>query len=279
MTLHDEDLTAARHAVEHLFGQSVLRFQAYENLMKAVISEHRLSGHMTDIEEIRAERVAKTRQKTMGTLMSEMIGSFIVPEGKERLCEDQEDAPSIAFNFQLSVPVEDFTRIEAEHRDLIVLRNSLVHHFLEQQDLRSVDGCLAAQQTLTSALDRVARAHDELRCWAREMVTARKVLADFLLSPNGDDLIVHGRVPWHILTITKALHEAVMELTSGDWAPVEAAVSWIEERYPEEQPKDYGCKTWRQVIHESKHFDLQVRKADGHLKAWYRPRDRSIAHR
>lgn len=158
MTLHDEGLTAARHAVEHLFGKCVLTFQAYENLIKAIISKHRLSAHMTDIEDIRADRAAKTRQKTMGTLMSEMIGSFIVPEGIERQCEDRKDAPSFAFNFQLSFSANEFARIEAEHRDLVILCNSLVHHFLEQQDLRSVDGCLAAQQTLTSALDRVASA-------------------------------------------------------------------------------------------------------------------------
>ncbi|MBW4974063.1 OST-HTH/LOTUS domain-containing protein [Roseovarius mucosus] len=277
MTLHNEDLTAARHAVEHLFGKCVLTFQAYENLLKAIISEHRLSAHMADIEDIRADRAAKTRQKTMGALMSEMIGSFIVPEGKERQCEDREDAPSVAFNFQLSFTAEEFARVEAEHRELVVLRNSLVHHFLEQHNLRSVDGCLVAQQTLTSALDRVARAHKELQCWANDMVTARKVLADYMLSPELDDFFVHGRVPWHIVTITHALREAAMELARGDWAPVDTAISWIEERYPEEQPKDYGCKTWRQVIHESKHFDLQVRKVDGRRRAWYRPRNRSAA--
>ncbi|MBM2295000.1 exonuclease [Sulfitobacter pseudonitzschiae] len=277
MALRDEGLAAARHAVEHLFGQSVLRFQAYENLVKAVISEHRLSARMTDIEENRADRAAKTRQKTMGTLVSEMMDSFIVAEGNESLRDDQEDAPSIAYIFQLSFPTEEFARITAEHRDLVVLRNSLVHHFLENHDLWSVNGCLAAQQALTSALDQVAKSHEELRCWASDMMTARGALADLIRTPDIHDFFVHRRVPWHIATVTHALHAAAMELAGGDWVPVNTATNWIEEHYPEEQPGAYGCKSWRHVIHESKHFDLQVCKVDGRREAWYRPRNREAS--
>ncbi len=79
------------------------------------------------------------------------------------------------------------------------------------------------------------------------------------------------------MTITQALHEAAIELARGDWAPVDTATCWIKKRYPEEQPEGYGCKSWRQVIHETGRFDLQVRKVDGRRQAWYRPRNRVSA--
>jgi len=191
--------------------------------------------------------------------------------------KDRGDAPSISWNFKIAFPAEEFARIETEHRDLVLLRNTLVHLFLEQHDLRTADGCLAARQTLTNTLDRVTRAYEELCCWASDMERSRHVLADYIGSPDFENFIVHRRIPWHITTITQALHEAAMELARGDWAPVDTATCWITERYPDEQPEGYGCKSWRQVIHETGSFDLQVRKFDGRRQAWYRPRSRMAA--
>jgi hypothetical protein len=210
----------------------------------------------------------------MGSLVSEMMSSVVVPDGLEGTPEGPVDASSIAFKFQLAIPAEEFARIAAEHRGLVLLRNTLVHHFLEQHDLRTADGCLAAKQTLTNALDCATRAYEELRSWASDMEQTCKALADHLASPDVHDFIVHGRVPWDITTIVLALHEAATELTMGDWVPVDAATSWIKEHYPEEQPEGYGCRSWRQVIHETGRFDLQVRKVDSRRQAWYRPRDR-----
>jgi hypothetical protein len=277
MTLPDERLPVTRHAVEQLFGQCVLRLQAHELLMKSIVAGHQLSAPMTDLEDAQSDRAAETGRKTMGGLVSELMGSFVVPEGQEGPHDPQRDAPFVAFKFQLAFPAEDFARIEAEHRNLVLLRNTLVHHFLEQHDLRAEDGCLAAQQTLTDALDRVARAFADLCLWAEEMERTRKALADHPASPDLHDFIVHGRVPWHITTIAQALQEASMVLGMGDWTPVDAATCWISERHPEEQPQSYGCRSWRQVIHETGQFDLQVHKVGGRRQARYRPRNRGTA--
>ena len=277
MTLHDEGLPEARHEVEHLLGQCLLRLQFNELLMKSMMARHQLSAPMTGIKEVQANRAAETGRKTMGSLVKEMIGSFIVPEEPQGMLKDREDAHSIAWKFSIAIPTEEFAGIEAEHRDLLMLRNTLVHHFLEQHNLRTTDGCRAAQETLTNTLNRITRAYEELRCWAEDMGRSCQVIADHLASPDLQNFLVHRRIPWHIATITQALHEAATELARGDWAPVDTATCWIKERYPEEQPEGYGCKSWRQVIHETGRFDLQVRKVDGRRQAWYRPRNRVSA--
>ena len=277
MTLPDLPLPATRHACEHLFGQCLLRFQAYELLMKSMVAGHQRSIPMTGIKEVQADRANERGRKTMGSLVSEMMGSFLVPEGQEGMCNDCGDVPSIAWKFTIAFPVEEFARIETEHRDLVLLRNILVHHFLEQHDLRTADGCLAAQQTLTNTLDRVTRAYEELCCWASDMEQSRKVMADYFASPEIQDLFVHRRIPWRIMTITRALHEAAMELARGDWVPVATAICWITEHYPEEQPEGYKYKSWRQVIRETKCFDLKVRKVDGRRQTWYRPHNQQSA--
>lgn len=278
MTPHDESLVTLRSEVERLFGQCLLRLQAFEIMTKSIVAGHRFSAPIALLEVAKANRAVETQRKTLGSLVGEMMGSFLVPEGQEALREEREDAPSVAFIQQLVFPAEDYARIEADHRELVTLRNTLVHHFLDQHDLCTADGCLVAQQTLTAALEQIHRANDNLRGWTLEMEMARKIIADHLASPQICDLFVHGSVPWPIAKITEALLEAATELATGDWAPVDAATVWINERYPEEQPEGYGCRSWRQVIHETGLFDLQIRKADGRRRSWYRARNPEPTH-
>lgn len=275
MTLPDEDLVAHKRAVEQLYGRCILRLQSYELLMKAIVADHRLSAPITDIEKARARRRAETAQKTLGTVVGEMIGSVIVPAGMQGRGDDvgdTGDAPSIDYKLRFDVPPEEFTRIEAEHRELVRFRNSLVHSFLEHHDLGTADGCITAQQALAQALDHVGRAYAELRSWARDLEQTWKAFAEHLASPEIHDAFVQDRVPWRISAIALALKEAAMELAGGDWLMVATATDWVAKHYPEEKPAEYGCRSWRQVIHETGMFDLEVRRVDGRGQAWFRPR-------
>ncbi|WP_232520757.1 OST-HTH/LOTUS domain-containing protein [Rhodobacter sp. CZR27] len=180
--------------------------------------------------------------------------------------------PPISCSGRIAFPADDLARIGREHRGLVALRNTLVHHFLEEHDLRTEDGCLLARQALTAAINRVARAHADLQTCAADMEQARSTMAEYLASPEFHDWIVHERVPWPVTTIAQALVDAASELAPGGWTSVETALSWFLTRDPGERPDDYGCRSWRQVIHESGLFDLQVRKVDGRPRAWYGPR-------
>lgn len=274
MTLSDTALAAEQHAVEQLYGRCLLRLQAHELLMKSMMADHELSAPMTRIEAAQAERAAETGRKTMGQLIGEMLGSFLVPDGKEDLPEARGDAPSVFIKYQIAFPPEDFARIEVEHRELVLLRNTLVHHFLEQHDLRTVEGCRTAREALTRALDRVVKAFEELQEWARDLQRTRELVTAHLAHRDIREALAHGRIPWRFTTIVLALHAAAMEIAGGDWAHVDSAADWITARHPEEQPEGYGCRSWRQVIHESRIFDLQRRRVDGRWQAWYRPRHR-----
>lgn len=269
----DAEVFAQRDKVDKLFGRCILRLQFYELLMKAIVAEHQLSAPITDLEKARDRRRAETGQKTLGTVVSQIMDSVLVPEGLRGRDEGEAgDAPSINFKLQIVIHPEEFARIEAEQRDLVRLRNSLVHCFLEQHDLRTADGCLTAQHALTQALDQVDRAYEQLRSWASAMDEARKAFGEHLASPEIRDFIVQNRVPWRISIIALALKEAAMELAGGDWVMVATATDWVAKRFPEEKPAGYGCRSWQQVIHETGMFDLQLRNVDGRRQSWFRPR-------
>jgi hypothetical protein len=145
-------------------------------------------------------------------------------------------------------------------------------NFIEHHDLGTVVGCRAAQEALTQALEQIDRALDELRNWTNQLDRAQRALAEQLALPEIKDLLVQDRIPWRIMTIARALHEAAMELAAGDWVKVGCAKNWIADRCPEEQPEAYGCRTWQKVIHETGMIDLKSHKLDGRWVSWYRPR-------
>lgn len=268
----EAELTAARHEVQRRFGQCLLRLQGYEMLMKSIVAAHDISAPAAKFEVAQADRVAEARGKTLGMLVGEMMGSFLVAAGKEGIGSSREDAPSVSFRMQLILSDEELIRTQTDLRDLVKLRNDLVHHFLEQHELVTQEGCLEAQSALALILDRITQAYGELRSCAEDFEQTRKLTVEYLASPEFQDFVIDGRVPWSLTEIAEALKEAARELATEGWAPVDAAVQWVNEKYPDEQPDVYGCASWRQVIQETRLFDLRYRLSNGSRQAWYRLR-------
>ncbi|AXI50462.1 MULTISPECIES: OST-HTH/LOTUS domain-containing protein [unclassified Sulfitobacter] len=261
-----------RHEIERLLGQCLLRLQAFELRLKAIVATHRLSGPADLLEQLRAQRIDETRRKTMGGLVGDLMGNVLVPEGQQGLRDEAEDAPAFSFLMQIALPADEFSRIEAEHRKLTAKRNALVHHFLEEHDLLSEEGCRVAKRDISGIIERVTRADKKLDVLAADMDQVRKVFAEHLASPDVRDWFVSGRHPWRLTTIAGALHQAATALSQDGWTSVEAATTWITARCPDERPESHGCRTWRQLIHETRLFDLQIRRENGRRQAWYRPR-------
>lgn len=258
--------------VHQLIGECLLRLQSYELLMKAIVARHKLAAPAADLQQARENRAAKTRQKTMGVLVAEVMDSFLVPDGQQGKLDDCADAPSIAVLYQIGLSEEDFARIKAKHQNLVQMRNSLVHHFLEQHDLQTEDGCREAERALGDAKEHIIAAYKQLQGWARDLQKAQAFLREQLESPELREALIHGHVPWPMARIAHALQDAAIALGGGDWVPLAAALEWVAANYPDEQPQAYGCTTWQQVVHECGRFDLQTRKVEGRRTRWYRPR-------
>lgn len=269
-----EELRPLQRGVQEKLGQCLLQLQAYEGLMKALVTHHEFSGTSQSLDT----RAAETRRKTLGTLINQLVGSFLIPDEKPSFVDASdkplEGSPWFRFQMQIALPVDDFARIEKELKDFVSLRNELVHHFVERHDLASTEGCRIAEETLVTATCRIKQHFDDLRTWAEDLEQARLTAAAFMQSAMFRDFLVTGKVPWPTTSIVHALREAASELAVGGWAPVSAAGDLISVRYPEELPLRYGCRSWRQVLHESGLFELLYRRADGKRTAWYREKPR-----
>ncbi|MBV6795056.1 OST-HTH/LOTUS domain-containing protein [Xanthomonas campestris pv. daturae] len=256
--------------------------------MKAIVAHHEIAGPAHALESICAARVADTASKTLGTLVGNLLGSYVVTNEAETPAEVTADAPEDVISFgmrmHLSMSAEDFARTQDDLKELVSLRNNLVHHFIDQHDLWSLDGCRGAHDALVAAYSRIDQHFEQLRGWAEHMDQARRLTAEFVQSDAFHDLVVNGIAPdgvvdWPAAGIVRALREAAGELAVEGWAPVASAGRWITERHPDQLPAKYGCSSWRQVVHESRLFELRYREVDGQRAAWYRAKQDSAHSR
>ncbi len=111
-TLNDEDLQTLQHEVQRLLGRCLLRLQQYERLIKAIAAHDRFSGPIHDLERVRAAQFNRTARKTLGTLVGDLLGSYIVANNidppEEAATSSAENVNWSAMQMTLSLSDKDF---------------------------------------------------------------------------------------------------------------------------------------------------------------------------
>ena len=275
--------------VQRLMGRCMLRLQQYERLMKTILAHHELAGPVETLEAQRSARVEKLADKSLGHLVKALFDTYAVADGYERelLPEDKlpTDRISMAFSHRVTMEPERLARTRAAVKELVAMRNELVHHLIDRFDLWSEDGCAAAVSHLEGCFERIDLRHDELVAWAQGMDEACAVMASFAQTEVFHDVLVNGIKPdgsfeWSGSGIVQALREVNRSVSTNGWTRLDQALVWIASSHPEQKPAKYGCRTWPQVLGESRLFDLEYRLADdGRKVAWFRERRQTTASR
>ena len=141
--------------VQRWLGRCMIRLQQYERLLKAIVADNNISGPSRDLEAIRDARIRETNGMTLGTLVGQFIGTQLITDGADASPDMLKNIPDdvLAFGFHMHVMLstDDYARAQDDLRELVTLRNNLVHHFIEQHDLRSMEGCNSAHAALVTA--------------------------------------------------------------------------------------------------------------------------------
>jgi OST-HTH/LOTUS domain len=273
---------ALQRDVQRLLGRCMLRIQQYERLMKAMLAHHELAGPVETLEVQRSTRIEKLSDKSLGTLVKALFETYVVPDGFERdLLPDDKvatDRISMAFSFRMSMAPDRWAQTKEAVEDLVAMRNDLVHHLIDRFDVWSEEGCVAAVRNLEDSYGRIDRHYLELVEWATNMEKAREMAASFSQSQAFHDLVVSGIAPdgsfeWSSTGIVRVLRESLESLAPGDWARLDVVRHYLGTHHPEQVPEKYGCRSWQQVLNDSRAFELQYRPSeDGSKVAWVRAR-------
>ena len=81
----DEELQTLQREVQRMLGRCLLRLQQYEQLMKAIVAHHEISASGLPLESNQAERIADAANKTLGTLVGTLLGTYVTNGEQEEV--------------------------------------------------------------------------------------------------------------------------------------------------------------------------------------------------
>lgn len=282
--IQGDPVARLRFAVQQKLGRCMMLLQQYELLVKRLISSQ---GTITQSTEPKSALVKTTKDvatQTLGQVVGELTGSILVVENSE--FNDQEvDVPIdhsqiwIKYSFHLVFGTHEHEQMKGELAELVILRNDLVHHFIETYDVWSENGCHAADVYLQECSAKIEAHLLILRGWANVIQKTVKVHASFMASPEFEsfqnEILLDGTgIDWPSTEIVRLLRGAELDYAKDGWTFLGDAIASIKTSCPNQTPKKYGCSSWRHVIHESKLFEIQKTStaASGAVQVWYRSR-------
>jgi hypothetical protein len=277
-TIPSDGVPDLQPIVQRKLGRCLLRLQQYERVLKVIVAHGELSGPADRLHTIRGQKIACAQKKTMGTLVGMLTESFLTqsPQNEESQTEaDAGDQIWFSYRLQLEMPAEHYEATRAALKELVDLRNELVHHFIERFDLWTESGCRAADGFLED-YETIDRHCLNLQCWAKTIDVAAAKVASVMQSQEFEDALIDGiredgSIYWPGSGICRCLREAETKLAEGGWTRLEAAIRWIGGTYQEQTPKRYGCSDWKHALHESQQFEIRKSQADNEPTAvWYR---------
>jgi hypothetical protein len=268
-------LAELQRAVQHKLGGCIWRLQQYERLLKAMVANTDLAGEPAQLQALQDARVASVHKATLGGLVSLFTGGYLRAEDEcapVQETDDKSPGDKLWFSFQqrMAMSAERHEAITAELKELVDLRNELVHHLLERFDLGQLDRCEAAIAHLDASRATIDRHYQTLHTWAEHMDNARALAASSMNSDAFKDMLIDGIAPdgqvhWPVSGIVSSLRKAEQALaplgSQAHWVELNAAIAWIGRQHPDQTPKRYGCSSWRQVLHESGEFEVMKKPA------------------
>lgn len=278
----EESLESLRATVCRKIGSCMLRLQQYELLMKRLLANREILAYLNPLETSLANRKRELSNKTLGQLVGELTQDYLFAQAFDQSVDEaaslsEPERPCIHTRVQLEMTKQEYERTKDGLGQILSLRNELVHHFLERFDLAAVPTCHSAEAYLDSAYRIINEQYEVLVDWCRLHDEARKNLAAVMETPEFECWFKFGVFPgqnieWSNTTIVHQLVAAENNHHEDGWTNLDKAIATIRKKWPELTPGKYGCASWRQVVHESRLFDIQKR-ADletGVGQTWYR---------
>ncbi len=235
--------------------------QLYEVTLKSVLENSDLittpaeDGGFSSVSSINAESM------TLGGLVSQMLGTVLIPSGNAPPMDDTVEqtgaAPSARIRFRIEFPADGRLQIEKGLRKLVTMRNALVHHFILQHDLSSAEGCRSAIKALALDLARIRDHLGEVKAWVQDLENLKLQMAAALGTDEIMKSLTGEKTSWRHTTIVHGLQAAERALGQDGWTSLAAAQIWMSEHYPDEIPSHYDCRSWAQLLHDARLFDLR----------------------
>lgn len=272
-----------------LLGRCLLKLQEYELLLKRLLAHSSVSGPPSEVLGLYAERASSLQKKMMGELVGTLTKTFLtgatMQDDSYVFAAQPSNVVWVQTRTQIVYAEEQYVTVTDALKELVSLRNELVHHFINKFDLDTAKGCVEAEAFLNLSYAKIEKNLQLLQTWHSAMVEAQTKLLSVYSDPSFEDFIdgicSDGTIDWPRAGIVQGLRDAEEARAIDGWTSLAAAIKWLSKSSPEQRPKRYGCNSWRQVLHESRQFEVTKRESlSSHRKSehaqaetvWFRSR-------
>jgi hypothetical protein len=282
-----EELVKLRSGIAELMGQCILKLQNYELRMKHFLATSELGFNTGEISASINQRKERYSGQTLGMLVKEFTGSYVSKIDQGDSVREDDDGffsnallrePEVRLRFSNQLNEESHQSLTDNLRDLVNLRNDLVHHFLLQHPLSSLSNFLDAKKYLTDSLALINHHNDLLSGLYSDRKKTMEGLRQVVASSDFHHYVSHGFLPgqtiqWDRTPIVEYLKDAEFEFQNDGWTELLSAISWIKTKAPHLSPKSHGCASWRSLLHTSSLFEIRkIRHEGSPTKTLYRSR-------
>ncbi|MDR7307941.1 OST-HTH/LOTUS domain-containing protein [Rhodoferax saidenbachensis] len=279
---------ALQREVQRRLGRCLIRIQQYEILLREMVAKLEVTGMLGVSTVQTAEASSALPNMTMGNLVGELTGKYFRPTLLDS-GETQSDEPNdetehpvgwMCFRSSVSMPPDAHAKLTTDLQELVDLRNDLVHHFVEGQDLVTEVGCIAADMYLHDCYDEIDRHVVTMESWAKSRNDALRSMDAFITSDAYKDFlrteVSEPAAPREVgvQELVELLSRAEGELTGNGWTSLDAAIEFIRTVAPEASPRQHGFGSWRHMMSKSQAFDVRRGPTgpQGRMETRYRSR-------
>lgn len=255
------ELSDLQAEVLRLLGHCLIRLQRYEMGLKALLQASDIRIEPQAGSEAQLKHGIETEKNTLGALVAKFLDLHLVTESSEH-DEDAVDKAEISVRARryVTTSAQNHREVRDELRSFVLLRNHLVHHFIEGKNLTNSDDCRSALQELTAAMKAIEKQISKLSHLAKIHDDTSRMITEQLSQSWVLEFMLGRAVPWEITDIVADLRAAEEKLSLNGWTQLSKAAKWMAANRPDQSPQNYGCVSWQQVLHESKLFELTYLK-------------------
>jgi hypothetical protein len=183
--------------VPQKFGSCLLRLQECELLLKSLVVHTGVTAPPEHLQDALRAKASSVQRQTMGQVVGMLTESTLVQTGAISIPSTSPDDSRalVQLKYQIELPSEQYDALQSTLKELIDLRNELVHHFLQRFSLRSVEGRTAASTYLDECSQIIDAHRSTLIGFTKAMELLRAQLASFIGSQEFEDAILQGGLP------------------------------------------------------------------------------------
>lgn len=253
-----QELIKVRDDLFRKIGRNLINYQIIEQLLKQLIVGSRISGPISQLEEIRKQKSEEVNVQTMGVLVGQFIDTTY-QKPKDSLNE-QADLKEIhlSTSFHFDVDADFLENRKADLKKLTDERNNLAHHLLPRLDLNSIDSCLAISRELDTQREMQIIEHENLTSLCKLIGNSIKEQAEFMSSEEGIRLF-ELRLLQQSRVIAMLLELSVTQSRPDGWTVLDKATRYLRENLTDDMDKIrkyHGCRTMKSLILTSEFFDI-----------------------